>query len=110
MRENRNRKNLDRLYYYDRYESWYLEFWDDDSGQRFVYQRDFHLSELEIDWKTLCAECGKIRSREVELLNLEIRKVKATENIGIAISQIGTAVERMKYELQRFNDHDGYRG
>lgn len=62
--------------------------------------------------KAYCDICGKIREREIELLNIEARKVKAYEKIGSgfdysinienALADIGSALSDIASELRRF--------
>lgn len=106
-------KNLDDLNLNNRDESWYFETTFGDVPLTIVLRL---LPKINIDIvskaKAYCDVCGKIREREVELLNIEIRKVKAFEKIGsafensdnivITLKNIGTALSDIAYEMKRF--------
>ena len=123
-------KNLDGLYSISvgKKEGWFFEWEGDGKIEIGQAPPSYNPNIVQCySTKAYCDICGKIRERELELLDIEVRKVKASEKIGSALEKIGktsenidnmavvmanigTALENIGRELERFNNHHGYRG
>jgi hypothetical protein len=66
-------KDLDILYESNRSQSWYVEWFD---GLHRIYQVPLPQPFITIE-RMYCSKCGKARVRELELMNIELQKIKA---------------------------------
>jgi len=101
-------ENLDNLNINNKYESWYFQTI---FGEVTIVIQILPKINIGIvsQANAYCSICGKIRERELELLEIERRKIKASENIGNALDGIGDAIKGVEHELHYFNMHPGHR-
>ena len=66
-------KNFDILHEGNRSQWWYVE-WFDELYQ--IYQLPLPQPGIKIN-RMYCSKCGKARVRELELMNIEMRKIQA---------------------------------
>jgi len=114
-----NGKNLEDLMVNNYPESWLIEYYDNDKeiGSICLLEpqevKETGTNKVSIH-RVYCVACGKLRTRELELLDVEVRKVQAYEKIGIALANMGNALKgvgeqlgEIKYELSKFKNIRG---
>lgn len=75
-------KELDDIYKSNRNQSWYIEYIMDELHD--IYRLPLPQPDITI-LRTYCNKCGKARERELELLKIELKKIKAINNQADAI-------------------------